>query len=307
MDPLVTAAARTIARGSRSFALAARLFDPATRARALLLYAWCRHCDDVIDEQTLGMGFLARASSADARVNGLREATLQALAGRPANALPFQALARFADETGLPPRYALEHLDGFAMDAADRRYRTLTDTLEYSYHVAGVVGVMMALAMGVAPADRPTLERASDLGIAFQLANIARDVVEDAARGRSYLPDAWLAEADIPPGEQARPEHRAALAGVAARLVAEAKTYRESSRHGTPALSFRSAWAVQAAAGIYGAIGDKVRAAGERAWHQRQSTTRLEKVRLIVTARAQAARRRALGPPPPRAGLWTMP
>ncbi len=307
MDVLVAAAARTIAHGSKSFALAARLFDPPTRARAVLLYAWCRHCDDVVDEQSLGMGFLARAASPQARVDKLREDTLQALAGRPTNDLPFQALARFAEETGLPARYPLEHLDGFAMDAADRRYRSLSDTLEYSYHVAGVVGVMMAIAMGVAPTDRPVLERAADLGLAFQLANIVRDVAEDAARGRCYLPDAWLAETNIPAGELARPEHRQALAKVAARLVDEAALYRASARYGTAALPFRSAWAVLAAAEIYGAIGDKVRVAGPRAWHTRQSTTWWEKLRLIAAARAQAARRLTLGPPPSRAGLWTMP
>jgi len=307
VDALVSEAARMIARGSKSFNLAARLFDPVVRARALLLYAWCRHCDDVVDEQALGMGFLARADSPAARVDRLREETLRALAGRPAGTLPFQALARFAEETGLPARYPLEHLDGFAMDAADRRYRTLQDTLEYSYHVAGVVGVMMAIAMGVSPEDRPTLERASDLGIAFQLANIARDVVEDAARQRSYLPDEWLAQADIAPGELAHPVYRAALARVTQQLVHEAGRYRESARFGTAALPFRSAWAVLAAGGIYGAIGNKVRAAGARAWHVRQSTTRLEKLRLIVKARAQAARRLSLGFPPPRVGLWTMP
>ncbi len=307
MDALVSEAARTIARGSRSFALAARLFDPPSRARALLLYAWCRHCDDVVDEQSLGMGFLARASSVDARVDALREGTLRALAGRPADDMPFRALARFAEETGLPARYAMEHLDGFAMDAADRRYRTLSDTLEYSYHVAGVVGVMMAVAMGVPASDRATLERASDLGLAFQLANIARDVVEDAARGRCYLPDEWLAAADIPPGEVARPTHRAALASVVARLLDEAGQYAASSRFGTPALGFRSAWAVLSAAGIYGAIGDRVRVAGARAWDVRQSTTGFEKLRLVAAARARAARRGLLGPPPPRGALWTMP
>ena len=307
MDKLVAATARTIARGSKSFALAARLFDPATRERALLLYSWCRHCDDIVDEQTLGMGFLAREHTGVARVEQLRRSTIQALAGRPPDLVPFQALARFAEETGLPARYPMAHLDGYAMDAADRRYRTLSDTLEYSWHVAGVVGVMMALSMGVQPSDRPTLERAADLGLAFQLVNIARDVVEDAARQRSYLPDDWLAAADIPPGELARPIQRAALAGVAARLLNEAERYAESARHGTATLPFRSAWAVNAASSIYGAIGTRVRAAGARAWDHRQSTSRWEKLRLITAARSTAARRLSLGPPPSRAGLWTMP
>ena len=307
MDALVNEAARTIAHGSRSFALAARLFDPPTRARALLLYAWCRHCDDVVDEQALGMGFLARGDSPADRAARLRDDTARALAGHPPDVLAFRALARVITETGMHPALPFAHLDGFDMDAADTRYRTIGDTLAYSYHVAGVVGVMMAHAMGVSPGDRATLERACDLGLAFQLHNIARDVVEDAARGRCYLPDDWLAEADIPPGEVARPAHRERLAGVVARLVDEAARYEASARHGAAALPFRSAWAVLAAAGIYGAIGRKVKAARGRAWDERIGTTRVEKLRLLWAARAAAAGRLNAGPPPPRAGLWTMP
>ena len=303
----MTEAARTIARGSQSFALAARLFDPPVRARALLLYAWCRHCDDVIDEQALGYGFLARAEPVMDRIERLRDETARALDGKPGDMLAFRALARVVEETGLAPALPFAHLDGFAMDVADTRYRTIDDTLAYSWHVAGVVGVMMAHAMGVGADDRVTLERAADLGLAFQLVNIARDVIEDAARGRSYLPDAWLADADIPPGELARPMHRAALAGVVARLLDEADRYRASAAHGAAALPFRSAWAVLAASGIYGAIGGLVRAARARAWHARQSTGRFEKLRLLAAARARAARRLSAGPPPPRAGLWTMP
>jgi phytoene synthase len=211
-----------IARGSKSFALASRLFDPPTRARATMLYAWCRHCDDVTDEQELGMGFLGRAGTMRERVAALREETHAALNGGRPRGTPFMALRRVADETGLPERYAMDLITGFEMDADERLYRTEADMLGYCYHVAGCVGVMMAVVMGVAPHDRATLERASDLGLAFQMNNIARDLIEDAARGRCYLPAQWLAEADIPPGEEAKPWARERLATVAARLVADA-------------------------------------------------------------------------------------
>ena len=247
MDDLTRWARDSIAKGSRSFALASQLFDPATRERAWLLYAWCRHCDDVIDEQELGEGHVASGTPIGERLAELRAQTLAALAGKP-EGRAFEALARVAAVTAMPERYPLDLLEGFAMDARAAAYRTLDDTLLYSYHVAGVVGVMMALCMVVAPDDRATLDRACDLGIAFQLNNIARDVTEDTARGRSYLPADWVAA------------HGAA--GATARLVDEAERYEASARHGTLALPLRSAWAVLAAARIYGDIGRRVRAAG---------------------------------------------
>ncbi|MFX4967367.1 squalene/phytoene synthase family protein, partial [Acinetobacter baumannii] len=76
--------------------------------------------------------------------------------------------------------------------------QTEQDLYRYCYHVAGAVGCMMALAMGVPADDDATLDRACDLGLAFQLANIARDVAEDARAGRCYLPQAWLDELEIP-------------------------------------------------------------------------------------------------------------
>ena len=308
MDDLVRQSRNSIARGSKSFALASKLFDRPTRERAWLLYAWCRHCDDVIDAQLLGHGRVVPDDRVDARLARIEALTRRAIAGEATGEWPFDALGRVAAQTGLPARYPLELIAGFAMDARDRSYRSFADTLDYCYHVAGVVGVMMAIVMGVSPDDRPTLDRAADLGIAFQLNNIVRDICEDAKIGRCYLPDEWLAEADIPPGEFGKPMYREALAGVAARLIAEGERYAASARYGTPALGLRSAWAVLAAADIYAGIGSQVAELGARAWHRRVSTSAAVKLLAVAQALPQAAaRQRLYADPGPRDGLWTAP
>jgi 15-cis-phytoene synthase len=294
VDELVRQSRDAIAKGSKSFALASTLFDRETAERAWLLYAWCRYCDDVIDGQALGQGQVAADAPVAERLARLRERTAAALAGQPVDEVPFRALARVAADTGLPERYPFDLLDGFAMDAAGRHYATFDDTLLYCYHVAGVVGVMMAIVMGVPPDDRATLDRACDLGLAFQLNNIARDVADDERLGRCYLPADWLATM----GREATVQ----------RMVDEAERYEASARHGTPKLSFRSAWAVLAAAGIYGDIGRAVRAKGDRAWDERVSTSKAAKLGRVARAFGQAAaRRRLYGGPNPRDGLWTRP
>ena len=80
----------------------------------------------------------------------------------------------------------MDLIEGFAMDVEARDYRTLDDVLEYSYHVAGIVGVMMARVMGVR--DDHVLDRACDLGLAFQLTNIARDVIDAKYWHDGYSP-----------------------------------------------------------------------------------------------------------------------
>ncbi len=172
-----------------------------------MLYAWCRHCDDVIDGQDLGHGMeTPDAASARQRLTALYAKTRAALAGEPTDDPDFAAFQRVALRRHIPERYAIELIDGFAMDVAARRYETLEDTLDYCWHVAGVVGVMMALVMGIEPDDLPTLRRAQDLGLAFQLTNISRDVIEDAQNSRIYLPAAWL--------EAARPACRKPRSGL---------------------------------------------------------------------------------------------
>jgi 15-cis-phytoene synthase len=297
-----------IEKGSKSFAAAARLFEPETRAHAYMLYAWCRHCDDVIDDQELGFALPeAQRDAALARLEALREKTRNALRGE-AEEPVFIALHRVAKECGLAEAHLFEHLDGFAMDVAGRQYRTLEDTLSYCYHVAGVVGVMMANIMGVR--DPATLDRACDLGIAFQLTNIARDVMEDAAAGRIYLPADWLHEAGVPAGHVHDPEHRAAVYEVAERLLVEADRFYISARHGIASLPFRSAWAIALARYVYREIGSKVRRRGSDAWNERARVSRRRKLYGVARSLATIARSHAHGTleeVPSRQGLWTRP
>ncbi|MGB3711249.1 MAG: squalene/phytoene synthase family protein, partial [Erythrobacter sp.] len=177
---LVEHAHAAIKHGSQSFSAASRLFDRETRERAWLLYAWCRRCDDIADNQVMG-GELGDQSDLDTRLALIRKLTDRAFAGKPTGDPAFDALGVVARECGLTPAMAEDVIAGFALDAEDWRPRTEADMLRYCYHVAGAVGVMMAVVMGVDPRDSDTLDRACDLGLAFQLSNIARDIVEDDA------------------------------------------------------------------------------------------------------------------------------
>ena len=180
-----------IAAGSKSFAAAARLFAPQTRADAVMLYAWCRHADDVIDGQELGHDAQTPERRAqDDRLAELKGLTRAALDGEHSTDPVFEALRQVVQRNQIPHRHPMELIKGFEMDVAGRTYHSEADTLDYCYHVAGVVGVMMAMIMGVR--DEAVLDRASDLGLGFQLTNIARDVIDDA-QGRACLPAGRMA------------------------------------------------------------------------------------------------------------------
>lgn len=275
----------------------------------MLLYAWCRHCDDVIDGQRLGRGHAGESETAREVLAGLRERTRAVFRGETPEEPEFAAFAAVVRRHAIPEAYALAHLDGFAMDVEGRVYRNFDDTLDYCYRVAGVVGLMMAHVMGV---HRPEiLDRACDLGIAFQLTNIARDVIEDAGIGRVYLPGEWLEEAGIPVAEIARERNRGALAEVVARLLSEAEPYYASASIGIAHLPPRSAWAIATALRVYRAIGVEVARRGPAAWDERVATSSAAKLGAVlgggVGALAAITSGRLRAFPPPRRGLWVRP
>ncbi|MBM4197003.1 MAG: phytoene/squalene synthase family protein [Gammaproteobacteria bacterium] len=306
-DPIVDLSHEMIRRGSKSFATAASLFDTATRERAWMLYAWCRHCDDQIDGQDLGFGTFSMSSAErQARLENLRTQTRAAFNAEAVHDPVFAAFQRVARESAIPERHALELLEGFAMDVRGDAYADIEQTLLYCYRVAGVVGVMMAYVMGAR--EPRVLARAADLGIAFQLTNIARDVLDDAANGRCYLPAALLAESGVPDGAAADPAQREGVAQVVRRMLDIADRYYASARIGLADLPLRSAWAVATALGVYREIGEIVRERGASAWNSRAMVSRPRRawhgIRGFLTAARAVLLRDWRTAQPRERGLW---
>ena len=281
-----------IRRHSKSFALAARLLSPVVRRRAERLYAWCRYADDAID-------LAPTPRAAEVALADLRGELDAIYAGRTARTPAGRMLAVVVAELRLPRQYPEELLAGMAMDAAGQRYRTLDELLLYCHRVAGVVGLMMCHAMGVADDDAAV--HAGHLGIAMQLTNIARDVAEDWSRGRLYLPLDWLGE--VPPAAEPLPD--ALVAPAVRRLLAEADRYYASGDAGLPHLDRRSRLAVRVARMVYAEIGTAVRRNGCRPSAGRAIVSHRRKLRAVVAAmgRALTERRSPSGVGPPET-VW---
>ncbi len=240
----------SIQRHSKSFALASRVLPPEARRHAVSLYAWCRHADDAID--------LAPPERREDALGALASELDDVYAGA---ALDDPVLALFQHTTverAIPRRYAEDLLKGMEMDVRGRRYDTFDELLDYCYHVAGCVGLMMCHAMGVK--DEEALVQAAHLGMAMQLTNICRDVEEDWGRDRLYLPDDVLSECGCPGladrlGEPFPAEARWPVASAIEYVLGEADHYYRSGDAGLPALSWRCAMAIRTARKVYSSIG----------------------------------------------------
>ncbi len=177
MDPNQYCAQKAAASGS-SFYYAFQFLPPRKKAAIQALYAFCREVDDSVDQ-------VSDPAAALARLGFWRGEIAAVYGGQPQHPVAL-ALAEAVQEFDLEQAYFQEIIDGVEMDLHSRRYETFADLQLYCYRVASVVGLLSIEIFGYS--DRATRRYAHKLGIAFQLTNILRDVGEDAARGRIYLP-----------------------------------------------------------------------------------------------------------------------
>lgn len=181
---------RAAASGS-SFYYSFLFLEPNRRRAITALYAFCREVDDVVDE-------CADTQLARTKLAWWRDQIDALYAGRAEHPVT-QALATALKHFRLPQEQLLEIVAGMEMDLEQTRYPDFPALNAYCYRVASVVGLLAAEIFGYA--DPATLNYAQDLGLAFQLTNIIRDVGEDARRGRIYLPLEELERFDVPPSD----------------------------------------------------------------------------------------------------------
>jgi phytoene synthase len=234
--------------GSKTFSACATLLPRRVRDRATILYAFCRVTDDRVDEDPL---------ASLRTIDGMRARLGRAYAGRPENDAVDRALAALLATTSIPPTLPLALFEGMEWDVVGRRYETLGDLQAYAARVAGSVGAMMTLIMG-ARGDE-VLSRACDLGVAMQLTNVARDVGEDARRGRLYLPAAWMKSEGLDADRWlAQPVPSEELARVVARLLEQADVLYRRADRGVSLLPRGCRVAIRAARLVYADIGRSV-------------------------------------------------
>jgi len=270
--------------GSRTFFAASLILPAGLRAPSAGLYAFCRVADDAIDRGPDGAAALSR----------MRARLESVYRGKPDDHAVDRVFADTVDRGAIPLAIPQALLEGFAWDVERRRYETLPELECYAVRVAGTVGLMMALLMGVR--DRAILAGACDLGVAMQLTNVARDVGEDARNGRLYLPLDWLREEGIDPDLWlARTEHTPAVARVVERLLSAAEALYAAAEVGIGALPASCRPGMRAARLLYAEIGRELARRGFDSINQRAVVSWARKARILADAMVGRAPR----PPAP--------
>src|SRR5574343_1546323 len=245
------------------------LFLPPERRRAITaLYAFCREVDDVVDE-------CQDPSLAAAKLVWWRMEVARLYEGKPEHPVT-QALQAVLPRFNLPQEQLLEIIDGMEMDLHQSRYLDFKGLSLYCYRVASVVGLLAAEIFGYE--DRKTQKYAHDLGMAFQLTNIIRDVGEDARRGRIYLPIEELQKFNVPARQILDGQHDDNFRQLMAFQASRARQMYDQAFAQLPAEDRKAQRPGLIMAAIYRTLLDEIEADGFQVLDRRTSLTPLRKI-----------------------------
>ena len=257
------------ASGSGSSFYYSFLFLPPLRRRAITaLYAFCREVDDVVDE-------CREPAIAASKLAWWRDEVERLYHGAPQHPVT-RALKPLLADFNLPQELLEEIIDGMAMDLSNTRYADFSALSLYCYRVASVVGLLSAEIFGYQ--DRQTQKYAHDLGMAFQLTNIIRDVGEDARRGRIYLPQDELARFGVAETDLAAGRYSDAFTRLMAFQIERAEHYYTQALAALPAADRKAQRPGLLMAAIYRTVLDEIRRDGVKTLTQRISLPPLRKL-----------------------------
>ena len=249
------------------------LFLPQERRRAITaLYAFCREVDDVVDE--IEDQHLART-----KLEWWRQEVGNLFAGTPQHPVT-KALEPALQPFGITEARLNEIIDGMQMDLDQTRYLDFIGLEKYCYHVAGVVGLLSAGIFGYR--NPRTLDYAKNLGLAFQLTNIIRDVGDDARRNRIYLPMDELKRFEVPASDILNARYSDNFTRLMQFQAERAHSYYTAAFGLLPAEDRREQRTGLIMAAIYGAVLDEVAADGFKVLTQRTSLTPLRKLWIAI-------------------------
>jgi phytoene synthase len=257
------------AAGSGSSFYYAFLFLPPERRRAITaLYAFCREVDDVVDEAT-------DPQLAGAKLAWWRQEVSGMFAGNPQHPVT-RALQPALAPFGIGAQRLNEIIDGMEMDLTQARYLDFAALERYCYHVAGVVGLLASGIFGYS--DPRTLEYAKNLGTAFQLTNIIRDVGEDARKNRVYLPLEDLQRFNVTAADLTHARQSPGFTALMQFQAARARAFYAKAMAALPAADRRAQRPGLIMAAIYSALLEEVERDGFQVLTQRTSLTPLRKL-----------------------------
>jgi phytoene synthase len=280
---------RVTRRHAKSFYFAARFLPPHKQRAVFPIYAFCRHVDDEIDE----IGSAGDEAKAVETVGKWKRQLENLYAGREKNEsvsqsskLVFAAWRDLLKTYRIPQNLPLELIEGVLMDTYKKRYENFEELYLYCYRVASTVGLMSSEILGYR--DEKALDFAEALGVGMQLTNILRDVKEDAAMGRIYLPRDELEKFGVSERQIFENRFDENFGSMMKFQIERARAFYLEGEKGIALLERDSRFTVLLASRIYGQILDEIEKQNYDVFVRRARTTKRQKILSIPRIWAEA-------------------
>ena len=256
------------AQSGSSFYYSFLILPQDKRDAIMALYAFCREVDDIVDSNS-------EEHIKRLKLNWWRDEISSMYRGAPQHPIS-RAITQHLQHYNLTEEYFQEILDGMLMDLEVRRYATFRELSLYCYRVASVVGILSAEIFGYQ--DRQTLNYAHDLGMAFQLTNIIRDVHEDIQRDRLYLPQDELEKFGVSVEDIRLGHYTPAFAQLMQQQIERAQSYYDRALQALPEADRYAQRAGLIMAAIYRTLLHEIRADARQILAQRVTLSTLRKI-----------------------------
>jgi len=266
---------RRLTRASGSnFYYSFLLLPRARRQTIYAVYAFCRAVDDAVDAP--------RCGDPAAELSAWREELRRCFAGEAEHPITRQ-IGKRRERFGLREEYFVQILRGVEMDLEQDRYERFEDLYRYCFRVAGMVGLVCAHVFG--HSDPLTRDYAVGLGVGFQLINVLRDLHQDAARGRLYVPLDDLRRFGCPEADLMEGRPGASFEPLMKFECERAREMLAHARRMLPDADRRSMWPAEAMAGVYERLLDQIEASPRRVLDGTVSVPAWQKATAVLGAR----------------------
>ncbi len=253
----------------------ATLFFPRELRKAVFsLYAFVRYPDQWVDCPNPGM----TPERIRQLLDGYEREWLRAVCGQPVEHPILRTFAHTVRQYGIPVKLTADFLDAMRMDLTRTRYSTFEALQQYTWGSASVIGVMMCYLFR--QTDPQTLFYASQMGLAMQLTNFLRDMGEDYARGRSYLPQDEMVRFGVHEAHFVQGCVDDCWRAFMRFQIARCRKLYAIAEQGIPLLPLRVQFPVLLGARLYAEILNKIEQNGYDVFRYRAHTTHFEKVRI---------------------------
>ncbi|WMC20249.1 MAG: squalene/phytoene synthase family protein [Enterobacteriaceae bacterium PSpyr] len=271
-----------IKKGSLNFSFSSFFLNKVIKKNILILYSWCRYCDDITDNEILG--FKKKKFNIKNKILNIHNFILNTkkiYCNLNIKEYHFNNFKKIIYKYNISSIYIFYHIKGYLIDLKKKKHNIFKDILNYCYFIAGVIGIII-INIFIKNFNYNLLNNACNLGIAFQLTNISRDIIIDYKNKRCYLPNYLFNQFNLNNFNYFKKKNRKYLYMIIKKIINKSKLYYNLSFNSLYMLPVKLSLPILISYKLYNKICIKIFLNKKKSWNKRQKNSLIEKILILI-------------------------